>query len=283
MLARSGAALKSLVRKGLVRLGYTIVRMPVDAAGRPPDEAVSRRMGLEGVLEQLRRLGVEPTTIVDVGAAYGDFTRVCASLFPEARLLMLEPLIEYKPALDAVVAEYPRAALRMAAAARAPGVRTINVHPDFVGSSFMLETEEQTDVNGVPREVSVTTLDEEIRKLGLPARMLLKVDVQGAELEVLGGAGATLRACDVVILEATLFNTFAGGPLLDEVVAFMAARGFRVYDITGHLYRPLDGALMQVDLVFVPEPSPLRKHHAYATPEQRAEQTKRFAARLGTA
>jgi FkbM family methyltransferase len=196
---------------------------------------------------------------------------------------MLEGLIEYKPALDAVVVEYPRAALRMAAAATAPGLRTINVHPDFVGSSFMLETEEQTDVNGVPREVSVTTLDEEVRSQGSPAHMLLQVDVQGAELEVLAGGGATLRACDVVILETTLFNTFAGGPLLDEVVVFMSARGFRVYDIAGPLYRPLDGALMQVDLVFAPEASPLRKHHAYATPEQRAEQTKRFAARLGTA
>jgi FkbM family methyltransferase len=256
------------------------------AASAPPSpgtEILAHRVSMDGVLAQLQRLGFAPRTIIDIGAAYGEFSRLCTSYFPAARLLLFEPLAEYKPYLDRVLADFPQAILRTAAAGSQPGRRSINVHPDLVGSSFLRETEEQSDVNGVDRDVPVTSIDQEVASIELPAPFLLKVDVQGAELEVLAGAEATLPRCDVVILETTLFNTFAGGPLLHEVVAFMAARGFCVYDIMGNLYRPLDGALMQVDVVFVPRSSLLRHHHAYATPEQRAKQTKRFAARLGQA
>lgn len=267
--------------------GYAVVQ--IDAApeaispGPLGENTLIARMQLQGILTRLKRLGAVPVTIVDVGAAYGDFTRLCACLFPGVRIVMFEPLVEYKPHLDRVTAEYPAVTLRLSAAASAPGVRVINVHPDFVGSSLFLESEEQSDVNGVPREIVVTTVDLERAALALKAPMLMKVDVQGAELEVLAGAEATLRDCEAVILETTLFSTFAGGPLIHEAVEFMVNRGFRVYDLCGHLYRPLDGALFQVDLVFVPEQSALRQRHAYATPEQRVEQTERFAARLGPA
>jgi hypothetical protein len=109
--------------------------------------------------------------------------------------------------------------------------------------------------------------------------LLFKADVQGAELEVLAGAEQTLARCDAVILETTLFNTFENGPLLQEVIAYMAARDFCVYDITGYLYRPLDGALMQVDVIFVKRDSVFRRSHAYATAEQRKAQTEQMSER----
>jgi len=98
---------------------------------------------------------------------------------------------------------------------------------------------------------------------------LLKVDVQGAELRVLAGAKKILRECDAVILEATLFGTMIGGPQLAEVVAYMQGQGFATYDIWGMLYRPLDGALAQVDIAFVREDSVLRESQGFATEEQR--------------
>ena len=42
-----------------------------------------------------------------------------------------------------------------------------------------------------------------------------------------------------------------------------------MYDILNLMYRPLDGALAQADVLFVPHGSPLRKRHGYASPEQR--------------
>jgi hypothetical protein len=52
----------------------------------------------------------------------------------------------------------------------------------------------------------------------------------------------------------------------------MKQAGFAVYDIYGFNYRPLDGALCQVDMLFVKEKGRFREQHAFATAEQRQAQ-----------
>jgi hypothetical protein len=46
-------------------------------------------------------------------------------------------------------------------------------------------------------------------------------------------------------------------PLFHEVIAFMEDAGFRLYDLYGQNYRPLDHALWQIDTIFVSHRSPL--------------------------
>jgi hypothetical protein len=81
----------------------------------------------------------------------------------------------------------------------------------------------------------------------------LKIDTQGYELQVLAGASKTLEKAQLVILEVALIEINCGGPVLHEVIAYMYVRGFVVYDIVETHRRPLDGALSQVDLLFVRE------------------------------
>jgi|HubBroStandDraft_1064217.scaffolds.fasta_scaffold00328_16 FkbM family methyltransferase len=250
---------------------------PPPGYGAPP-----ARMSVEALYQHVSGLGLVPGCVVDIGAAYGDFTRMAARFAPAAQFLMFEPLGEYEASLGRVQADLPNSHLVQAAAAEAPGRMTINVHDDLVGSSLMYEWEEASNVNGRPREVPLTTVDLEVARLGSPADIWVKIDVQGAELKVLAGAEATLRRTALLVVETTLFSTFADGPLAGDVVAFMAARGFVLYDIAGFLYRPLDGALMQLDLAFVPKDSRLRRHSAFATPEQRREITAYLAGRKET-
>jgi hypothetical protein len=61
-------------------------------------------------------------------------------------------------------------------------------------------------------------------------------------------------------------------------MSFMHERGFDPYDLVGHSYRPIDRALAQVDIAFVKRDGPLRSHHSYATPEQRAALTQQLLA-----
>lgn len=93
------------------------------------------------------------------------------------------------------------------------------------------------------------------------------------------GAEKVLSESELVILEASLFQFFQGGPQLHDVVIFMKDRGFVVYDIFGGHYRPLDGALAQVDMAFVRENGQFRKYHQYATAEQRDALTQQFLKR----
>jgi FkbM family methyltransferase len=240
------------------------------------------RATLRGVLENAWRNGVRPASVLDVGAAYGQFTRTCASVFPQARHILVEPLEEYRPLLDAVCADIPGSlhVAAAAAAATASGEITINVHPDLVGSSAYLE-DEDSDVNGVPRTVPTVTLDDLIRDTEAKPPFLIKVDVQGAELDVLEGAGGNLEAVDLVILEVSFFKFFKGAPQFATVIAYMEARGFVPYDVFGLSHRPVDGALAQADVAFVKADGPCRAHHHYATAQQRAEFTRRLSRSFG--
>ena len=80
-----------------------------------------------------------------------------------------------------------------------------------------------------------------------------------------------------MILETSFLSFFKGAPVFADVIAFMGARGFCAYDLFALSHRPLDGALAQADVVFVPEDSPLRRHRHYANPAQRQALNQRFS------
>lgn len=247
--------LKAAVNRGLRPLGLEVRRI----GSRDP------RATMGGALEHARRLGLAPQTVIDVGAAMG--TPVLYEAFPEARHLLIEPLTEYVPYLERIVNALPRAEYILAAAAAQPGEVTIHVHPNLQGSS-LYALSEPPGVAIVPRTVPAVTLDGVCAERGLPGPYLIKVDVQGAELDVLAGASSILNETEYVVLEVSLFKFLVEGPQLHDVVAYMKASGFVVYDLLGTLYRPLDGALAQMDMAFVRENGLFRQHLAFATTAQ---------------
>jgi FkbM family methyltransferase len=249
-------------------VGKQLVKRVFNAFGleirkKRPEEP--SRLNMSGALEQLERVGLKPATVIDVGVAYQ--TPELYQAFPEADILLVEPLAEFEPFLQKICGTY-KAQYVLAAAGEQAGTAVLNVHPDKVGSSLLKEVE-GASVDGLPREVPVVTIDQVCADRNLKGPYVVKVDVQGAELQVLAGASETLRETEAVLLEVTLFGTMLGGPQLYDVVCRMKQLGFVLYDIYGMSYRPLDGALCQIDAVFVREHGVLRRSHAFATPGQR--------------
>jgi FkbM family methyltransferase len=226
------------------------------------------RASMRGALRQLASLGFTPRTVIDVGVAYE--TAELYQEFPKSDILLIEPLVEFEPFLKKICATH-NAEYVLAAAGSAAGSATLNVHADRYGSSLLKEVE-GASVDGTPRQVPMVTIDEVCAEKKLTGPYLIKVDVQGAELQVLAGAQWTLKETEAVILETTLFGTIVGGPQLFDVVSKMKEYGFAVYDIYGFTYRPFDQALAQTDMVFVREQGRFRELHVFATPEQRRAQ-----------
>jgi FkbM family methyltransferase len=224
------------------------------------------RASMRGGLRQLAGLGFRPGTIVDVGVAYQ--TAELYEEFPGASIVLIEPLAEFEPFLRQICAAH-KAQYVLAAAGAVAGTAMFNVHADQLDGSSLLKEVEGAAVDGVPRQVPVVTIDQVCAEKNAAGPYLVKLDVQGAELQVLAGAERTLRETEVVILEATLFGTMIGGQQLYDLVTRMKEYGFVAYDIFGFLYRPLDNALAQADMIFVRENGPFRASHAFATPEQR--------------
>jgi FkbM family methyltransferase len=224
-------------------------------------------MTMAGFLEHCKRVGFRPGAIFDVGVATG--TCEIYDSFPGVPLLLVEPVPDFEPVLKELARVYG-AEYVLAAASDRSGTTMLHFHTDNLDSSSLMREVEGEQVDGVAREVRTVTLDELAPAHKLPKPYLVKVDVQGAELEVLGGAQKVLADSEVVILETSLFGVFIDGPQLYDVVRYMKERGFVAYDVFGPYYRPLDMALGQVDVAFVKEQGDFRKRHGTASPEQRA-------------
>ena len=220
---------------------------------------LKRRLGvpqIEFALERLARSGVRPELVFDVGAYQGDFARTCRSLWQQSDIACFE----VQPA--------PLARLR-AGFANDPKFRA---WPCLLGASLkdqvplhLVETASSVLDEHIQHDYPVAcfpmrTVDDVVqRDYGGRAPGLLKLDVQGYELEVLKGAEGSLKGMRVILLETNFLDIYRNVPLVGEVMHWLRERGWVAYDICGLTRRPLDRALWQADMIFVPEGSPLRR------------------------
>jgi FkbM family methyltransferase len=220
--------------------------------------------------DHLKRLGFEAKTVVDLGVADG--TPAIYAAFPDAKYYLIEPLEEFRPVLDRLKAKLD-AQVVLAAGGDSNGEIHINVHDDLSGSSLFLQAEGST-LDGARRRVRVVRLDS-ILPASIARPALVKIDTQGAELAILEGLGARVDDIDMFIMETSLLAFRRDTPTLAEVVRNLDDRGFSVYDILEGHVRVLDGALAQVDLVFVPKDSLLRRDARFFSEDQ----TRRYLVR----
>jgi len=181
--------------------------------------------------------------------------------FPNSTFLLVEPVVEFEPFLREICGKYS-ADYIIAAAGDNTGDIVLNVPQQTEGA---LEGSSIYDHGGgySPRVVPQITLDQVCVERNLAGPYLIKLDVQGAELEVLNGASKLLASTELVILESNLFEFHPEVPQFHDVVHYMKARGFVLYDIADPNYRPLDRALGQLDTAFVKENGVFRRHHTW--------------------
>lgn len=230
------------------------------------------RESLFGAMQHLKAQGFQPGAVIDVGAAGG--TPALQRTFRDAHHLLIEPLEEFSASLKALAQEYPHLDYVFGVASSTSGEMTINVYKDSLQGSSVYTEDEATGVVSIPRTVPSHTLNELRDRYQLKPPYLLKIDVQGATLAVLAGADRLLHDTEYLIVETEMFKFFEEGAILDEVIRYMGDRGFVPYEIIGHVYRPLDGALAQIDVAFVKRDGRFRQHQLFATSEQRAAMIK---------
>jgi FkbM family methyltransferase len=234
------------------------VRKIFNALGYGIQSQKRRRTTLESVIEHVLGTGFRPRTVIDVGVASGTFELY---KFPGAKYLLIDPLKEFENTFKNISKRY-NGEYVIAAASDTKGTISLNVHADLSGSSFFKEMD-GGDMDGVPRTVSTVTIDDVCDERGLRGPFVIKIDAQGAELKILDGAKKTLEETELIILEISLFQGYKNIPQFYDVVHYMKQHGFVVYDFYDGHNRPVDGALAQIDTVFVKENGRFRKSHAY--------------------
>jgi FkbM family methyltransferase len=168
-----------------------------------------------------------------------------------------------KPFLDRFCARNAGCQWLLAGAGAEDGELPLGLPGDLVGSSFLPAS--GADPVCIPqRVVPVVAIDSLVKRGTIAIPDVVKVDVQGYELEVLRGARCLFGHTAAFILETSLFEFLSGQPLLHDVVSFMAERGYVLYDIPHTSRRPFDGSLAQADLCFVRKDGPLRSSNRWA-------------------
>jgi FkbM family methyltransferase len=210
--------------------------------------------GVAAAIEHRHLGSVRARTVVDVGAHRGQFSLLALELFPRAAVLAFEPLSAARERLARLMQGEPRFRLYPMALGRETGEHSLLIAARDDCSSLRAPSRAQIEME--PRShsvrserVPVARLDETLGTDQLHAPALLKIDVQGQELEVLEGALRLLAHFEVIYLEASFRELYAGQALAGEVIAWLAERGFAL-DGVYNLLLDGDGRAVQADLEF---------------------------------
>lgn len=250
-------AFKRLLKRLLRLLGYEVRRhVPT-----PAPATATRPVGnLDSFLEDLRARGFAPRGMVDVGANRGEWTQWAWAVYPGVPSLMIEPQAEFRESLERIAESVPGSRAIIAGAGASAGELVLEVYDDKYAASFLPPADAALLANGGQRRVPIVTLDATLAEMPGFQPDLVKLDVEGFELEVLAGWQSIFGQAEIFIIETALYIYKPNQPISRDIIAYMAAHGYELYDITSTLRRPLDGSLGVVDFAFARRDGRLRSN-----------------------
>jgi len=207
---------------------------------------------LLNALARIKATGFVPKGILDIGAYRGEWTKAAAVTFEKSEILMVEAQEELGDTLgrfhqlDPKRFQYKIALLGASAAAEVP----FYVTKSKWGSSGSSAYREISEVPATLRHIPRLTLDELIEEANFPIFEFLKLDVQGAEIDVIAGGIQALKKVEFVMMELSVLPYNEGAPLSGEVIAFMHELGFEPFDMFDQR-RDAVGNLVQLDVTFI--------------------------------
>jgi FkbM family methyltransferase len=193
-----------------------------------------------------------------VGAFQGEATSQYFELFPSAKIHAFEP---FPPSYEGLVARLSlnsRIRLVNAAVSAQTGEATFHVNGLPATNSLLprpTSGHRYFPAAGATKQtitVPTISLDDyrDRHQIGVPE--ILKMDIQGNELQALRGAEKTLGTGGVLLIftEVTFVPLYEGGVLFNELATYLADRGFTLFNLY-ELQSAQLGQLRFGDAIFV--------------------------------
>ena len=188
--------------------------------------------------EYFRRLLARPDPVIlDVGAHHGESVEFFKSIFPQCEIRSFEPDPQSFAALRSVADRVGTKAYNTAVSDKSSRVDYYAQDLSHLGGLYPINRD-SVDSLGYAKSASntkitvqSTTLAEFMSTSGISEVDLLKIDVQGAEEDVLKGAGDALRVVKNISVECNLFDFYGTSKSLYGVESIMHAHGFGLWDI----------------------------------------------------
>jgi FkbM family methyltransferase len=198
---------------------------------------------------------------VDGGAHDGQMARRFIERFPGLQVHAFEPNADLFPRLRANLADVPGERYRLALSSRSQTLKMfINDSP--MTSSVLARNENSeryfdavTQTKEV-RELEATSLDDWFDRSGLARVDIIKLDLQGYELEALKGAQRVLdRGVACVYLEVNYVPFYEGSATFGEIDVYMRSRGYKLFNLYNTCTHLPEGNIGSGDALYVPDQS----------------------------
>ena len=192
--------------------------------------------------------------IVDVGANRGQFALIARKIFPRAKIISFEPLEEPAEIFRKVFCNDPEVTLHACAIGKAQMTTAIHVTKDDDSSSLLPITKTQSGLfpgaaEKETRRVMVYPLSQLLDPASIPPASLLKIDVQGYELDVLQGSEDILQKFSHIYVECSFLELYEGQALAHQIIAWLGQRNFILSGVH-NLYYEKNGKAVQGDFLF---------------------------------
>jgi FkbM family methyltransferase len=248
--------LKDFAKGSLDRLGFEVKR--------------KRPLGLRGSVfpsapfpaqrELIRRFGRGGTAILDVGANHGQSAAAYRRQFPDADIVCFEALPGLAGELQTKFSQDSGIRIVQSAVGERRGTADFFVNElDATSSLFPRPSDGRRyyPTWAGPKheiEVDVISIDDFVTDNGIDQIAVLKLDIQGGELDALRGAASLLGRGGVAAIysEAMFIPHYDGAALFHEIWAYLAQFGYSLFDIYD-LHRATNGQLRYGDALFVSE------------------------------
>ena len=175
--------------------------------------------------------------VFDVGANEGESALNFLELFPDATVYSFEPLPEAYASLQAMARLRTRLVPVNVALGAEHGLAVLNQNALQTTSSVLPTAPSSRAFLGGPAlstqrqvHISITTLDAFTAEHKVGIIDLLKIDVQGYELEVLKGASLMLSSgrIRVIVLEVNFAPLYERQASFEEISTFLQSNGFHL-------------------------------------------------------
>jgi len=172
----------------------------------------------------IENLKISPKIIYDIGSCVLHWERHARRIWPSADIYLFDANLDVKNLYDRTNQKYHLGVLTDVDG------KTVKFYEDplkLTGSSYYKENSTNYNENHGIHRVGVT-LDYVAEKNNWPQPDLIKLDVQGAEMDILKGAVKCLEKCNDIILESQHVEYNSGAPFSNDVIDFMKSIGFEL-------------------------------------------------------
>jgi len=198
------------------------------------------------ILEDLIKKGINISTVYDIGANVGQWTKSLMHYFPRLDFVLFEANKTQKEHLEKLPFKFFTEVL----SDKEKNVMFYAHGEGGSGDSYFLEdTVFYNDIQ--PKKIKAITLDSLVRKENLPTPDFVKIDTQGSELDILKGGIRTLKGCKLIHLEVPIYEYNLSAPTIEDYIKYLKSIGYianNVIEIHSH-----SNVLTQIDIFFIRE------------------------------